>query len=603
MPLKRMLLGSPIETRREKLERMPKLMGLAIFSSDALSSVAYATEEILLALILAGTVMLGYSMGIAVSIAVLIAIVATSYYQIIHAYPSGGGAYVVTKENLGVNLGLVAGASLMIDYVLTVAVSVTAGVAALTSAFPSIHEHRVLICIGVIILLMIINLRGVREAGYIFSVPTYVFLFSLFFLIGYGLYRYFVQEHPPLPAYVEPPADYIPVFILLRAFASGCAALTGIEAMSNGVQAFKKPEARNASITLVWLAVLLGLLFIGITFLSSHFGIIPDKNETVLSQLAHSIFSDGPLYYLVQFATTLILFLAANTSFAGFPRLASVMAADGFLPRQLASRGDKLVFSNGIIILGLFAALLVIVFGGYTHSLIPLYAVGVFLSFTLAQAGMVRHWFRERGRGWRRGAAINGFGAVTTLVVLLIIASVKFIHGAWLVVVAIPALVLLTRRINSHYRSVAEQLSLEGIVSPTEFTHHSVIIPVSGVHRAVLLAIKYARAISDDVTAVYVCFDPAETEKVEAKWQDYGMDVPLVVMESPYRSVIEPLMHYIDYVRNKNKSGVITIVLPEFVPTKWWHHLLHNQTALIIKGLLLFRRGVVATSVPMHLER
>ncbi|RJQ45242.1 MAG: APC family permease [Gaiellales bacterium] len=601
MTLKRMLLGQPIESVREQHERMPKAMGLAIFSSDALSSVAYATEEILLALVLAGTVMLGYSMPISISIAALIAIVATSYYQIIHAYPSGGGAYVVTRENLGVNAGLVAGASLMIDYVLTVAVSITAGVAALTSAFPAIHEHRVLIGIAGIVILMFINLRGVREAGYIFSVPTYVFLASLFMLIGYGIYRYFFQDHPPMPEYVQPPSDYLPLFIILRAFASGCAALTGIEAMSNGVQAFRKPEARNASVTLVWLAVLLGSLFIGITFLADHYGIIPSESETVLSQLARAVFSTGPFYYLVQFATTLILFLAANTSFAGFPRLASVMAADRFLPRQLASRGDKLVFSNGIIILGFFAALLIVIFGGATHALIPLYAVGVFLSFTLAQAGMVRHWFRERGRGWRRGAAINGFGAATTLLVLSVIAAVKFTHGAWLVVITIPVLVYLTRRVNSHYRSIAEQLSLEGVAAPGEFSHHAVIIPVSGVHRAVLAAVKYAKAISDDVTAVYVCFDPAETEKIEAKWEDYGMEVPLVVLASPYRSVISPLMRYIDYVRGKNKDGVVTVVLPEFVPTKWWHHLLHNQTALIIKGMLLFRKDVVSTSVPMRL--
>ncbi|MHB0914907.1 MAG: APC family permease [Thermoleophilia bacterium] len=603
MSLKRMLLGRPIASAREHDERLPKALGLAIFSSDALSSVAYATEEILLALVLAGTVMLGYSMPIAVSIAALIAIVATSYYQIIHAYPSGGGAYVVTKENLGINAGLVAGASLMIDYVLTVAVSITAGVAALTSAFPAFHEHRVTICLAGIVILVFLNLRGVREAGAIFSIPTYIFIGSLFLLIGYGLYRYFLQDHPPLPEYVEPPSDVIPVFIILRAFASGCAALTGIEAMSNGVQAFKRPEARNASVTLIWLAVLLGTMFIGITFLTSHYGIIPNENETVLSQLSHAVFANGPLYYLVQFATTLILFLAANTSFAGFPRLTSVMAADRYLPRQLSSRGDKLVFSNGIVILAVFAGLLVIAFGGYTHSLIPLYAVGVFLSFTLAQTGMVRHWLKDRGQGWRRGALINGFGAITTFVVLVVIATVKFTHGAWLVVIAIPAIIFLTRRINSHYRSVANQLSLAADTPHGEYTHHSVIIPVSGVQQAVLGAVKYARAISDDVTAVYVCFDPTETEKVLAKWADFVDDVPMVVLESPYRSVIEPLMRYIDQVREENKDGVITVVLPEFVPQKWWHHLLHNQTALVIKGMLLFRKGVVSTSVPMHLRR
>ncbi len=538
MSLKRILIGRPIETVREKHERLSKTTGLAIFSSDALSSVAYTTEEILLALVVAGTALLDYSMVIAAGIAALIAIVATSYFQTIHAYPSGGGSYIVAKDNLGTNAGVVAGASLLIDYVLTVAVSITAGVAALTSAIPDLYTHKVILSLVAIILLMLGNLRGVREAGKIFSIPTYIFIVSIFVLIGVGAYRYFTGDTPPPAQPIEAASDYIAIFVVLKAFASGCAALTGIEAVSNGIQAFKPPEPRNASLTLIWMAVILGSMFIGVSFLADHYNIIPVENETVLSQLTAAIFSKGPFYYLVQFATAFILILAANTSFADFPRLSSVMAADGFMPRQFGSRGDRLVFSNGILILGVFAIILVIMFKGETHALIPLYAVGVFLSFTLSQAGMVKHWLRLKDKGWRKGMVINGVGAVTTFVVLIVIASAKFVHGAWIVIIA-----------------------------------------------------------------VYVCFDPMETTRVKQKWVTHGMGVPLIVLESEYRSVIEPLMEYIDGVRETYPGGVITVVLPEFVPQKWWQHLLHNQTAWLIKGILLFKRGVVSTSVPLHLDK
>ncbi|MHB8793293.1 MAG: APC family permease [Thermoleophilia bacterium] len=602
MSLKRILIGSPIETVREKHERLSKSTGLAIFSSDALSSVAYATEEILLALVVAGTALVDYSMVIAVGIAILIAIVATSYFQTIHAYPSGGGAYVVAKDNLGVNAGLVAGAALLIDYVLTVAVSITAGVAALSSAIPGIYNHKVSICLVAIALLMIGNLRGVKEAGRIFSIPTFIFIISMLVLISVGAARYFSGAPTPVPQELEATGDYIAIFVVLKAFASGCAALTGIEAVSNGVRAFKAPEPRNASVTLIWMAAILGSMFIGITFLTDHYNILPMENETVLSQLTAAIFSRGPFYYLVQFATAFILILAANTSFADFPRLSSVMAADGFMPRQFGSRGDRLVFSNGILILGLLAMALVVAFRGQTHALIPLYAVGVFLSFTLSQTGMVRHWLRLREKGWQKGIVINGVGAMTTLMVLIIIASVKFIHGAWIVIVAIPVIVYLTKKVKRHYDAVASQLSLTGRKAAVEYTHHSVIVPVSGAHQAVVNAIRYAKVLSDDAVAIYVCFDPMETTRVKQKWNTHGMGVPLIVLESEYRSVIEPLMDYIDGVRETHKGGVITVVLPEFVPTRWWQHLLHNQTAWMIKGVLLFKRGVVSTSVPLHLD-
>ncbi|MCL4473624.1 MAG: APC family permease [Actinobacteria bacterium] len=602
MSIKSFLIGQPLESVREKHERLTKTTGLAIFSSDALSSVAYATEEILLALVVAGTALINYSMAIAVAIAALISIVTTSYFQTVHAYPSGGGAYIVAKDNLGENAGLVAGASLLIDYVLTVAVSITAGVAAITSAVPSLGEHKVLICLVAIGLLMLANLRGVREAGNFFAIPTYTFVFSILALIGFGLFKYLTGSEPPPAEPVEAATSYIAIFVVLRAFAAGCTAMTGIEAVSNGVQAFKPPEPRNASIVLIWMAAILGTMFIGISFLADHYNIVPVENETVLSQLAVAIFSKGPIYYLIQTATALILILAANTSFQGFPRLSSVMAADGFMPRQFGSRGDRLVFSNGILILGLVAAGLVVVFKGQTHALIPLYAVGVFLSFTLSQSGMIRHWLRLRGKRWKRNMLINGLGAVTTFIVLIVIASAKFLSGAWIVVIAIPIIVYATRKVKTHYDSVARQLSLEGAPRTVEYTHHSVVVPVSGAHQAVINAIRYAKALSRDVVAVYVCFDPMETTRLKQKWARYGMDVPLIVLESEYRSVIEPLMEYIDGVRETHRGGVITVVLPEFVPQKWWHHLLHNQTAWLIKGLLLFKRGVVSTSVPLHLE-
>lgn len=603
MSLKNILIGRPIETQKEAHERLSRVAGLAIFSSDALSSVAYATEEILLALVVASAAAAQYQVGISIAIAALIAIVATSYFQTIHAYPSGGGAYIVAKENLGVTAGLVAGAALLIDYVLTVAVSITAGVAALTSAMPSLYQHKVILCMVAIGLLMLGNLRGVREAGKIFSIPTYIFIVSIFALIVIGLIKFFGGEAPAAAEPLASAAEAVSLFVILKAFASGCAALTGIEAVSNGVRAFRKPEARNASITLIWMAAILGTMFIGISFLVDHFGIMPVNDETVLSQLAAAIFTKGPIYYLIQFATAFILILAANTSFQDFPRLSSVMSADGYMPRQFGSRGDRLVFSNGIVILGIFASILIIGFRGETHALIPLYAVGVFLSFTLSQTGMVIHWIKGKEKGWLKGIVINSAGALTTAVVLAVIASVKFVHGAWIVIVTIPVIVYLTKQVHNHYSEIARQLSLEEGDPIPAYTHHKVIVPVSGAHRAVRYALQYARVLSDDVVAIYVCFNPADSAVVKEKWQKYELDVPLLVLESPYRSVIEPLVDYINAFRTTHPGGVVTVVLPEFVPQKWWHHLLHNQTAWLIKGVLLFKRGVVATSVPLHLEK
>ncbi len=602
MSIKSFLIGSPIETIKEKHERLNKTMGLAVFSSDALSSVAYGPEEILLALMLGGTALLHFSVPIAIGIVALIAIVATSYFQTIHAYPSGGGAYIVAKENLGTYPGLVAGSALLIDYVLTVAVSISSGIAALTSAFPAIRAYTVTMCLIAIVFIMLINLRGVRESGTIFSIPVYIFIGGILALIAASFTKYLAIPRLPFEHMKEAGGNIFSLFIILRAFASGCATLTGIEAVSNGVKAFRQPEARNAGITLTWMAIILGVMTIGIAFFADHYHILPNNNETVLSQLTRTVFSKGTIYYTIQFSTTLILILAANTSFADFPRLSSIMSLDRFLPRQLSNRGDKLVFSNGILILGFLSIFLIVIFRGDTHALIPLYAVGVFTAFTLSQAGMVKHWLANKEKGWLKGIVINGIGTATTAVVLLIIAVEKFEHGAWIVLIAIPGLVFMTTRIHAHYLSVADQLAV-CLDKAGTFKHHSVIIPISGIQMAVLNAIKYGKALSDDVVALYICLDPVETEKVKARWDKQCMGVPLVILESPYRSITEPLLDYIEEVKAEYRDGIITVVLPEFVPSRWWHHLLHNQTALLIKGILLFKRGVVSTSVPFHLTK
>ena len=676
--LKRLLVGSPIRTARLAHERLTKKTALAIFASDALSSTAYATEQILL--VLAAAYLSGQTnafrqvVPISIAISVLLVIVAISYRQTIHAYPSGGGAFIVAKENLGTLSGLVAGASLLVDYILTVSVSVAAGVEAITSAmvgtrFAGLHNHRVWLCLFFIAFVTIANLRGVREAGALFAAPSYAFILSFLFLIGFGLFRYFMN--PGLTAVANDidlkiAEGYHPqplhLFLLLGAFANGCAALTGIEAISNGVQAFKQPEAKNAATTLTWMALLLITMFMGASILAYFFNVHPLEHETVISQIARVVFTGhlGWLYYVVQATTAAILILAANTSFAGFPRLASLLARDRFLPRQLANLGDRLVFSNGVILLAVFSGLLVWAFGGDTSRLIPLYAVGVFLSFTLSQAGMVVHWWREgksfqamrataeaqSGEGspptlaeeskrlesnlsgdlnarqlasdqtrslhevgqpekkshWRKSLLINGIGAIATCIVLFVFIATKFVHGAWIVVVLIPLLVLMFLRIHHHYFEVAKQLSTVGL-EPLRPIHHEVIVPISGIHRGVIAALEYAKSIAPHhVTAVYVNLDEESTQKLREKWQQWGSGVNLVVVASPYRSLLRPLLNYIDRVKRSSPGDVITIVLPEFVPAKWWQNLLHNQNTLFLKGALLFKREVVFTNVPYHLE-
>jgi amino acid transporter len=601
--LKKVLVGSPLATAQARHERLSKTAALAVFSSDALSSVAYATEEILLILVLAGTVALHYSIPIGFAIAALIAVVVSSYRQTIFAYPQGGGSYIVTKDNLGTLPGLISGAALLIDYVLTVAVSVAAGVAALTSAVPALYDYRVIIGVGFVAAITVANLRGLRESGNLFALPTYLFISFVAILIVYGLVRWAFgwdpTSHVPDPNIAA--VQDLSIFLVLRAFASGCAALTGVEAVSDGVPAFKPPEAKNARIVLAWLGVILISLFVGITFLTRHYHLTPLPEQTILSQLARQIFGDGVLYYSIQASTMLILVLAANTAFADFPRLSFFLARDGFLPRQFGSRGDRLVFSNGILILGSTAAVLLVIFGGSTHALIPLYAVGVFLSFTLSQASMVRRWLLRREPGWQWRWWLNAVGAATTGLVVAIITATKFTHGAWVVVLLIPLLVMLFMAIRRHYADVAGQLSLDGYGGPPPM-QHTVLVLAGDLHKGVIHALQYARTLAPSVKGVYVELDPEKTRRLEEKWIKWGMGVPLVVLSSPYRSLLQPFLEYLDHLLALGENHMVTIVIPEFVTKHWWQHLLHNQTAFLIKGTLLFRKNVVVTDVPYHLR-
>ena len=645
--LKRLLVGKAKKTAQAIHERLTKKTGLAVFASDALSSTAYASEEILLVLAVAFAAgqanAFNYVVPITLVIAVVLTIVAISYRQTIYAYPSGGGAYIVAKENLGTTAGLVAAAALLVDYILTVSVSISAGVAAITSAAQGtslawIDQHKVILCLALILFIAVANLRGVRESGALFAGPTYSFVFSFLFMIGYGIVHYFLDPH----AYVANPTESLKLaegyhlqplslFLLLGAFSNGCVALTGTEAISNGIPAFKQPEARNAATTLTWMAALLATMFIGTSIMAYLYHVHPKENETVISQFARIIFT-GPMawfYYIIQGTTALILVLAANTSFADFPRLASLLARDRFVPRQFATRGDKLVFSNGIIILAVFSAVLIVAFGGDTSRLIPLYAVGVFLSFTLSQSGMVRHWWKaaraarssetiandssEKDRvarakvlseagHWRKSIVVNGLGAIATFVVLAVLVVTKFIHGAWIVVVLIPLLVALFRAIHSHYLDVATQLTTQGMDGLRPI-RHEVIVPVSGIHRGVLRALQYAKTIAPQhVTALYINVDDEATQKLREKWSTWVDGIELVVIASPYRSLIGPLSRYVDRRMKAHPDQMVTVVLPEFVPARWWHHLLHNQSSLMLKGALLFKPNVIVTSVPYHLK-
>jgi amino acid transporter len=602
--LKRWLVGNPLKTSQAAHQRLSKTVALAVFSSDALSSVAYATEEILLVLILAGTFALSLAIPISVAIVLLLIILTVSYRQIIYAYPEGGGAYIVAKSNIGTWAGLVAAAALIIDYVLTVAVSTAAGIAAITSAFPVLFPHREALCLMTILVVAVMNLRGVRESGRIFAIPTYLFIGSFLIMIGAGLVQLYTGQSPTIGPPVEKAAvEGISIFLILRAFSSGCTALTGIEVISNGVSAFKKPEPHNAAITMLGMAAVLGVLFVGTSVLGLQYGVIPKEDETLVSQIARLTFGEGAMYFFIQAATMAILILAANSAFAGFPRLASLLARDGYMPHQMAEMGDRLVFSNGIIILGGFSAFLILVFRGDTHALIPLYAVGVFLSFTLSQAGMVRRWLIQKGPHWRKKLVVNGIGALATATATVIIASTKFIHGAWIVIILLPVLMLMFRGIHSHYVTVTQEIALTRDTRPPRPRRNLVLIPIGGVNKAVIRAVDYARSRGGDVRAVLVDVNPEETPLVEIKWAQWGCGVPLIVIPSPYRSVLRSLLDYIEDHLEKDPECWITVVLPEILPAQWWQNVLHGQRALLLKGTLLFKDRVVVTDVPYHMTR
>jgi amino acid transporter len=604
-PLKRLVVGRPIASYQAGHHKFGLFGGLAVLSSDALSSVAYATEEVLRVLMIGGLAAMSSAQPISMLIAVLLIAVAFSFRQTIFAFPTGGGAYVVTRDNLGPIAGLSAAASLLIDYTLTVAVSITAGVSAVTSAFPSLHVGKTWLSLGFLVVLTTGNLRGLKESVRVFGVPVYAFLIVMLTLIVTGTARALLGTVEPVP-----PVDPLPTFntgavgafILLTAFANGCTALTGVEAVADGVPLFKEPQAKNAARTLVMMACLGVTMFVGLTFLAHAYQVVPSETETVVSQLARGVFGGRNLfYYGVQAATMLILILAANTAFAGFPTLASIVARDRYMPRQFANLGDKLAFSNGIVALSLGAAALIIIFGGDQHRLIPLYMIGVFLSFTLSQTSMVMRTVRQKEPGWTVSAAVSGFGALLTGVVLVIVTLTKTLDGAWIVIVLIPILVTVFKLTRTHYESVAEQLSLANIEVDTTPHGHIVIVPIGGVHRAVIEALRYASALAKDVRAVYVNVNPDSLVQLKKDWPVWGSHVKLVVLQSPFRSMTEPLLDYIDRMEKEHPGDYITVVLPEFVVKHWWHHLLHNQSAMVLKAALLFRPRVVTTSVPFHL--
>ncbi|GIK36798.1 MAG: amino acid permease [Chloroflexota bacterium] len=619
------LIGRPLATADAPHQTIGKAIGLAVFASDALSSTAYATQEILFILAVAGTAAFGYAFPISVAIVVLLAIVVLSYEQTIHAYPNSASAYIVTRDNLGELPAQTTGAALLTDYILTVAVSISSGVAQITSAYPGLYDYRVELAVAMVGLIMLINLRGVKESGITFAIPTYFFLIMIFSTVIIGFFRYLTGT---LSGVVDPPeleishlAQPVTLFLILHAFASGTTALTGVEAISDGVPAFKEPRTHNAGVTLIWMAAILGTLFLGITFLSTQIGAIPSESETVISQLVRTAHDGrGVIYLITMAATTVILIMAANTAYADFPRLSALMAADGFLPRQFTYRGSRLVFSRGIIALGLLASLLIIIFQASVTALIPLYAIGVFLSFTFSQAGMAHRWWKighlkpgeevqERGSvlkyesGWVPKMIINGFGAVCTFVVMLIFAFTKFIDGAWIVLLLIPLLVVGFSAIHRHYRRLASRLSLRNYPGDPRLSRHRVILLVGGVHQGTLPALRYARFLSDDITAVHVSINPEEAERIRNEWEIWGNGVRMVILESPYRLLIEPLLDYINELdARRQPNEIITVVVPQFVPRHWWHNLLHTQTAFMLRITLLFRPGIVITDVPYQVE-
>ena len=606
--IKDLLIGPALPTQTLGHKQLNKIRALAAFSPDALASIAYANQEIYLGLIVAGSMGLNYALPIGLGITSLLVVVALSYFQTIHAYPSGGGSYIVARANLGIGPGLVAAAALMIDYVLNAAVSLTAGVAALASAFPVLWPYRVVLALALLAVITLVNLRGLRESGTFMAVPVYIFLATYLSMLAYGLVRLLIEGPTPIALSAPPAIEPLTLVLVLHAFSTGCTALTGIEAISNGVPAFKSPQSRNAGRTLIVMALLMGTLFLGSIGLTQYLGVVAGPQETILSALARRLLGSGPLYLTIQFSTLLILAVAANTSFMDFPRVAAILAKDGFMPRQLTGLGDRLVFTNGILVLSIAAGALIIFFNGDTHALIPLFAIGAFLAFTLSQSGMVVHWLRERGKAWLLKAFANGIGALATMTTLVVVIFSKFLEGAWITILLIPLIVLSFRQIFAHYQQVRKQLSLKGLppsLKPVEPTR--VVIPISGIHRGMVGAVNFARSISDNVTAVYVELEPGAGEKARVEWESWWPDVPMVIVQSPYRSIVAPLLQFLDETDAQHNDGQLaTVVLPEFIPGRWWQSLLHNQTAWLIKAALLYHRrqhGLerVVIDVPFHL--
>jgi len=618
--IRRQLIGKPMDNKEMVTEKLPKWKALAIFSSDALSSVAYGPEQIMLILAVPGLLTYGYLGPISIVILILLAIVTTSYVQVAKANPLGGGSYAAAQKNLGEIPALTAASALFADYTLTVAVSVSAGTAALTSAFPALGANEVMIDLFVLfVLLMLINLRGIQESANAFVLPTYSFIFGILALLVWGGYQSFTQQAPIIPPEsLAKQWDWTVSFILLRAFANGCSAMTGVEAISNGVPMFKNPQVDNATTTTYWMSGILGTMFLGISFLIMHFHILPLDGVTALSQVAELTFGRNWLYYYIQITTMLVLYLAANTSFNGLPPLLSILAKDGYMPRYLASRGDRLNFSNGIILLSVVAGLLIIAYGGNTEHLISLYAIGVFISFTIAQTAMVVHWRKEKTAGWMLHATVNAVGAMVTGVVVLIIAITKFFYGAWIVMIFIPVMIFMLRKIRRHYSDVSEQLrmpipthhgpSLEdsdcAIGDNIHLGKNIVIVPISGLTNIINRTLKYAKVISTDVTAVHITINQEAGQKVEKQWDAWDPGVPLVTLYSPYRMVIQPLIDYITEIeQQKNPEDYITVLIAEFETKKWWHRLLHNQTGWVLRALLILHEDVIVTTVPFHLKK
>ena len=620
-------IGRPLSTADAPHQTIGKRVGLAVFASDALSSTAYATQEILGVLVVLGVAALGYVFPISITIVILLVIVTISYQQTIHAYPGGGGAYIVSRDNLGESQAQIAGAALLMDYILTVAVSISSGVAQIVSAFPSIDRFRVVIGVAAVFIIMLINLRGVKESGTAFAIPTYFFIVMMFCTVGFGMFRLLTGS---LGTLVDPPEVHNPHtalfplwFLLLHAFANGTTALTGVEAISNGVTAFNEPRSRNAGITLIWMSVILGALFLSISYLTGQIQGVFSEDETIISQLTRTIYDGRGFMYLATIAaTTVILLMAANTAFADFPRLSALAAGDGFLPRQLTFRGSRLVYSNGILTLSVIASILIIIFKASVTLLIPLYAIGVFLSFTLSQTGMAKRWWKigrlkegeeiiepgstlRHDKGWRFKMFVNGFGAVCTAVVMVLFAVTKFTEGSWIILILIPFLVAVFFTIHSHYKDLAARLSLDKFGGlPARQARHRVIMPVSGIHQGALEALRYAKLLSDDVTAVHVSLDPAETEKVRKKWITWGEGTRLVILDSPYRLLVEPLLTYLEeIIENRQPTETITIVVPQFIPSKRWHNALHMRTAEVLRQELLSKHGVVVTDVPYRVYK